>query len=218
VGQVYPAVPVGAPPPPGPPYRVGRPGVMRPGPFMFAMGLGIAAPGGTAEAGRPMSELFRPQLLIQMEGGLRFTPWIMGSLILDLGVGDAAATIGDACRFAGGSDCSALTARFGLQLRYAFTPLAATTAWVSVGTAAEMGMISFDTYSTTNDLVYTGWEVLRLGAGIDFRLTPGFGWGLFLNAGLGRYSEVEDASGTYTLPTTEGHSWVQAGARFILFP
>ena len=171
-----------------------------------------------AEAGVSMSDLFRPQLLLTMEGGLRLSPHFTWSLVLDLGLGDAATPAFDTCRSFGGSDCSALSGRFGLQVRYAFTPLAPRTAWVSLATAAEVGMISYDASTTANDLVYSGWEVLRLGAGLDFRSTHGLGWGPFVSVGFGRYSEVEDGGSTFTLRGTRGHTWVQAGVRLILFP
>jgi len=207
---VYPAVPVQPSPPPAPRSTA-------PGPFLFAFGMGLAVPGGSAEQGIPMSRIFLSQFLMEMEGGLRFSPRVMGSLILDLGVGDAAEPTRSACRAGGGSDCSAITARFGLQLRYAFTPLAPSTPWISIGTAAEVGTISYDATSSSNDLVYSGWEVLRLGAGMDFRTSPGFGWGLFAQASWGNYNQVQDPGGP-PLMGQATHAWVQAGARFILFP
>ncbi len=218
--MVYPATPVrpsGPVPPPAPaPWR--QPGSRAPAPFMLALGLGVAVPGGNAEPGYTMSDVYRPQFLFELEGGLRFTPWVMGSLFLDVGVGDAGDFYRADCRAQGGNDCTAVTARFGVQLRYAFTPYAPSTPWISIGTAAEAGTISYDSWSSAYDTTYTGWEVLRLGAGVDFRATPTAGWGLFVNAGFGRYSEVDYQGVTYDIPSTRLHTWVQGGVRLILFP
>lgn len=223
---VYPAVPVqpGDPRRPHGPYGP-RPGTAgRPFPLMLAFGLGLAAPGGNATpSGSPapggaMSDTFQPQLLVELEGGLRLTPHVMASLVMDLGFGDAATQASNRCRSFGGSDCTAFTGRFGLQVRYAFTPLAPSTTWISLGTAGEVAMVSYDASSSSNDLVYTGWEVVRLGAGIDFRSSRGLGWGAFVNAGFGRYSEVDDGGFVYSLDRTSLHTWVQAGLRIILFP
>jgi hypothetical protein len=142
----------------------------------------------------------------------------MGSLVLDLGVGDAGDVAHADCRFSGGSDCTALDVRFGVQLRYAFTPAAPTTTWVSIGTAVEVGGVSDDTGYANYDLTYTGWEVLRLGAGIDFRASPTAGWGLFVLAGFGSYDEVDYQGANYSIDRTRTHTWVQAGLRLILFP
>lgn len=221
--QVYPAVPVypAAPPPPpvgSPPPWARRPGPGQPGPFMLAVGAGFAVPGGDAETGLPMREVFTPQFLLELEGGLRLSPWVMASLVLDLGLGDSGDWASAYCRTYGGSDCTTVTARFGVQLRYTFHPAARTTPWVSIGTAAEVGTVSFDSSTSANDLTYTGWETLRLGTGVDFRSTGSAGWGLFLNVSFGRYDQVEDAGITSDLRPTRTHSWVQAGARIIFGP
>lgn len=222
--QVYPAVPVypvGPPPPPpvaSPPPWGRRPGAGQPGPFMLSIGAGFAAPSGDAEPGLRMSDVFTPQFLLELEGGVRLSPWVMASLVLDLGLGDSGDWARAYCTTYGGSDCTTVTARFGVQLRYTFHPSARTTPWVSIGTAAEVGTVSFDSYTTANDRTYTGWEVLRLGAGVDFRASASAGWGLFLSASYGRYDEVDDAGLSASISPTRTHGWVQAGARLILGP
>ncbi len=221
--QVYPAVPVhpAAPPPPpvgSPPPWARRPGPGQPGPFMLAVGAGFAVPGGYAEAGLPMRDVFTPQFLLEIEGGVRLSPWVMASLVLDLGLGDSGDWAASYCRTYGGSDCTTVTARFGVQLRYTFNPSARTTPWISIGTAAEVGTVSFDSDTSADDLTYSGWEALRLGAGVDFRTSSSAGWGLFMNASFGRYDEVDDAGFVTDLQPTRTHSWVQLGARLILGP
>jgi hypothetical protein len=216
-GQVY--QPIYPPPAPPPGFdRRAHLAAGRPAPFTFAFSLGWAGPGGEAETSVPMSHLFGPQLLIGMEAGLRFTQHLTGSLLLDMGFGSLASAERARCRDAGGPDCTGLSGRFGFQLRYAFTPVAPATAWVSLGTGAEAGIISFDANTTSNDITYSGWELLRLGVGYDLRTSPGLGWGPFAAIGFSRYREVQDFYGTVTLDPATTHTWVQVGVRLVINP
>jgi hypothetical protein len=186
---------------------------------MLAAGIGFAVPSGDAEQNIAMSQVTESQFLVELEGGIRFTPEVMGSLILDLGVGDSGSGVRPICTSS--SDCTAVTARFGAQLRYAFTPYAYQTPWVAVGTAFES--TSSGGSNTGFDRVdYNGWEYLRLSGGVDFRGTGQLGFGFFAGVSFSRYGEVEDptTAGRLTIPSDfrTTHTWVQAGVRVILFP
>ena len=220
-----PPPPTAAPPPPpgAPPYSPGRPPPWgypprqaprahrppnnAPAVIMLAGGMGVASPSGSLEPGVPMSDYISPQFLMEVEGGLRLTPWIMGSLLMDIGVGDVGTVRRADCRINNVS-CSAATVRFGVQLRYAFTPFDTQTGWVALGTGVEATTFSDgQTSNGSNDLTYAGWEVARVSVGVDLRSTHELGWGFFLTAGFGRYNQVDDpavSNRTITIsPTAE---------------
>jgi hypothetical protein len=228
-----PPPPPGAPPyGPGRPYPYGyypprqvpraqRPPSTAPAVLMLAGGMGVASPSGSLEPGVPMSDYVSPQFLMEVEGGLRFTPRIMGSLLMDIGVGDVGTVRRADCRMNHVS-CAAATVRLGVQLRYAFTPYAAQTGWVAIGTGFEATALSDgQTTNGTNDLTYSGWEAVRVSTGIDLRASHELGWGFFLTAGFGRYNQVDDpavSNRPLAISHTSGHAWVQGGVRLILWP
>jgi hypothetical protein len=165
-----------------------------------------------------MADVLRPLALLELEAGLRFTPELMGSLVLDLGVGDAAPRQRAACRASTGSDCTAMALRLAFQLRYAFTPFAPATPWVALGVGGEATGLSSNRSSSSGDVIWSGVEFPRLAVGYDVRSSPTAGWGLFATAGIGRFDQVEDRGVTLDLSRRATHGWLQAGLRVILGP
>jgi hypothetical protein len=194
------------------------PPVTRPSVFMLAGTLGVAVPGGEAEPGIDMGDFTTTQFLLGLEGGLRLSPELMLGLYMDIGLGGAGSALRDYCRF-NGTDCSTGDVRLGIMLRYAFTPLARETAWVGIGTGLDV-LVAAPEDSGLDGPAYGGWEPLRLSVGYDFRGSGHVGLGLFMTVGFARYTEVDegDGLGFLSLPSTSGHTWVQAGVRFILGP
>ncbi len=186
--------------------------------FMFSGGLGVASPSGDAERGVALDSVAMTQLLIALEAGLRINPAFMLSLALDLGVGDAAPDLRALCRLDGGTDCTLLTGRVALQLRYSTQPFEPVNPWVSIGTGYESTSVGYDEAGNNEYLTYGGWEYLRLGAGLDFRTSSSFGWGLFASVGWGHYNEVDVGVGPQAVQQGATHGWLQLGARAILFP
>jgi hypothetical protein len=185
---------------------------------MLAASLGAAIPGGRVEPGIDTTDFTTTQLLLGLEGGLRLSPEVMLGLYMDLGFGGAGNVLRDYCRL-NGTSCSTVDVRLGVMLRYAFTPLAPQTAWIGIGAGFDVLMASPND-SGVDGPAYGGWEPLRLSVGYDFRGSGQAGLGLFMTAGFGRYTDVDNADGNgfQALPTTSSHSWVQLGVRFILFP
>jgi hypothetical protein len=185
---------------------------------MFAGGLGVTSPSGDAEGGVALDAVVMTQLLIELEAGLRLSPAFMLGLVLDLGLGDAAPDLRAECRRNGGTDCTALTGRVALQLRYSTKPFEPVNPWVSIGTGYESTSVGYDEAGNNEYLTYGGWEYLRLGAGLDFRTSSSIGWGLFANVGWGHYDEVDNGFGPQAIQRGATHAWLQAGVRGILFP
>jgi len=220
------APPAMAPPPPPPqfvpaPVHYGVSGPPRqlrpPSLFTLAGGLGLAVPFGDASKGSPMSDIVTPQFLMELELGLRVAPPVTLSILLDVGVGDAADKARAYCHSNwGSSSCSGVSAHIGLQARYAFTPYAPATPWVALGVATEAAGVGGS--GDNAQLTFTGAQFPRLSAGYDFRSDHYTGWGLFGALAFGRYSQVRDTGVDYDLSSRTTHGWFMVGVRAILGP
>jgi hypothetical protein len=212
--------PVAPPPPPAPAYAGPRGSQPPITPLYGAFGLGGAFPGGYAEEGVKMDDVFGPQLDIWLEGGLRLDPHVALGLYVDIGAGEPASPIRQQCS-ALAMDCTATTARVGVLLRHTFSPSASSTPWIAAGTGWEFGSVAVDYHDggPTEDLFsYSGWEALRLMAGVDLRSNPVFGVGLYGGVAFGRYSSFDDGIVETDIVADRFHTTVQAGVRFTLFP
>lgn len=221
--QAYP------PPPPAyypPPYVVRRPpppwaephptGPISP--LYLAFGLGGSFMSGEAEQGVDVRNKFGPQLNLAFEGGARLTPHFALALYGDVGYGDPGRNVRNQCSTSG-IDCAAQTARVGVLLRHTFRPAARSTPWLSIGTGYESGKVWTDAFGGTTDVFnYTGWEVLRLMAGVDLRSNPVFGVGFYGGVRLGKYTHFDDAAISEHLPGDPFHTTIEGGIRFTLFP
>jgi hypothetical protein len=226
--QPYPPPPpqYAPPPPPAypPPYRPvppphpawhPPPGGGPLSPLYLSLGLGGAFLSGEAERDVDIDRVFGSQFALSFEGGVRVSPYLALGVYGDGGFGDPGSTVRDDCN-AQGLDCAASTRRIGLLLRATLQPAAPVTPWISIGTGYEWSEVSAD---FGDDLTYSGWEMLRLQGGLDFRQGRVVGVGLYGGVRFGRFSEVEDATGSVHLgPDREIHTTVEGGVRFTLFP
>jgi hypothetical protein len=232
--QAYPPPPQYTPPPPPaylpPPYRVAPP-PPRPAPayvspprgggplspLYLSLGLGGAFLSGEAERDVDIDRVAANQFALTLEGGVRLNPHLAVGLYVDGGVGDAGSDFrNDPCNL-NGLDCTASTGRFGVLLRATLEPSAPSTPWLSVGTGWESTSVSFNDGGP--DLTYSGWDMLRLQGGWDFRGHGVVGVGLYAGVRFGRYNRVEDIDAAVHLGADRAiHTTVEGGLRFTLFP
>ena len=181
--------------------------------YWGAAGLGGSFFGGEVEPGLDVGRVFAPQVSLSFEGGRTLSPRLGLAVYFDLGFGAAGKDVRDYCA-ANAMSCSVETIRVGLLLRDSFNPSARTTAWVGVGTGFAYGQVAAAETATSEAqdvLQYSGWEMLRLRGGIDFRTKPMLG--LYAGMSYVRYSHYEDAGGALALPTRSMHSVGEAGVR-----
>jgi hypothetical protein len=184
---------------------------------MLSAGAGLAAPFGQAESGIDMSDLVAPQFLLELEVGIRVTPALTLSVLVDVGVGEAGSAAKAYCeRGSGDRSCAGVSAHFAFQLRYAFAPSAPATPWVALGVGSEAAGVSAS--RSDGQVMYSGVEFPRLGVGYDFRTHPNLGWGVFGTLTVARYSKVRDSGTDYDLQSRATHGWFQVGIRAILGP
>jgi len=203
-------------PPRPPPAAWARPHTGPISPFYLALGVGGAALSGTAETGRDMDNVFAGQFALSFEGGARLSPHLALGLYANVGWGDAGSEIRNFCRDQG-FDCDASTARFGVLLRHTFDPAARTTPWIAVGTGFERGTVNW-TDNGEELLRYSGWEMLRLMGGVDFRSNPVVGIGVYAGLSFGRFGRYEDSAVSESLSDRTTHTTIEGGLRFTLFP
>jgi hypothetical protein len=192
-------------------------------PFYLALGLGGTFLGGDAQLGVPMSQVVHAQQAhVSGEAGLRLSAAFALGVYADVSAGDPTSTLLATCK-AQGSDCFATTGRVGLLFRHAWAPLSSRAPWLSLGTGWEFGGVTVehsaaDDTSTFSDVVsYSGWEYVRLGAGIDFRVSRLLGFGLYGSFAVGEYSQYEDPTTSHSVARS-AHTTSQVGLRLILFP
>jgi hypothetical protein len=215
-----------APPPEAAPAAPPEP--PRPFPLYLTLGIGGTFLSGDATKSTSMSDVFAlEQVHASSELAFRITPsWALG-VYGDVGGGEPSGTIRKACD-AQGFSCNASVGRVGFLVRHAWEPLSSRAYWVTLGTGWEYAGITVDRQHTQGSsssgsnredlLRYVGREHLRLGAGVDFRLSRLLGLGLYGSFAFGTYDSLRDQAGTVDVPDRSSHTTAQVGLRLILFP
>jgi len=154
---------------------------------------------------------------LSSELGLRLSPSFALGVYGDVGGGDVAASLRDQCQMHG-MGCMGTTGRAGFLIRRTWDPLGSTAKWLSIGTGWEVGSVSVDNHGQASELfTYSGRELVRLGAGLDFRSNQVLGLGLYASFAWGKYDQYKDLTGTMTLDSRT-HTTGQVGLRLTLFP
>ena len=120
--------------------------------------------------------------------------------------------------------CSSKTLGWGVEARYFFTPGERVAPSLDFGlgpTQAAEHLEDNQGYSETVSL--TGMDLVRVGPGVDFRFSRGFGLGFFANLAIGRYhrtqtviENTETFDDTVSQPTL--HAWFSSGLRLVIMP
>jgi hypothetical protein len=219
-------------PPPGPPPYYGPPPYppptfrqdMSPAAGWLAFGIGGQFASGDAEAGVPMGHIFGSMLNFGLEGGLRLNPHFGIGGYLSWAGGSPGSDTRSYCDL-NGLFCNADSFRYGVLARFTVDPFGHTTPWLSIGTGGVSDSVtSSSTYCTTTGFCgttvahYTGWEILRLQAGYDFRSNRVFGFGFYGGVGFTRYTGFDSVGVPSGIPTTTVHTTFDVGLRMTLFP
>ncbi len=178
------------------------------GGFTLGLRLGYGAPGGDVGGALKMSDTTGGQIPFQVDAMYRINPEFAVGGYFSYGFGDVAGQAKDICDLYG-SDCSTSTLRVGVQGTYTFTMVQTFVPWVGLGTGYEALSLteSQGGASATSDI--TGWEYFNLQVGGDYRFSPLFALGPYLQYSMGQYSNIEGNS-----ITDKGtHSWFNIGIR-----
>lgn len=206
--------------PEGPPAAATAPSSR--GPIWLTFAYAKASPLGSSGSASPsLRGLVGPdQDQFTFEVGYRYNERDSWGAVLDVSVGAVGQDLEAVCaRY--GTECSTATAQLGLFLRRDFAPLAPLNPWASVGVAREwLAGEVFAPYGggeSISVLSAPGWQFARFGAGIDWRIAPRFGLGLYTTLALGAYDRVT-IDGVDVDGGSAVHGWAQVGLRAIFGP
>jgi hypothetical protein len=182
--------------------------------FEVALRTGFSQPLGKIQPHDDGEMLDYPgQIPAVLEVGARVTPHVFLGAYFGAGFG-----------LEHSSNVSSTALHIGAEVQYHFVPQAGADPWVGYGLGYEsLSENDFDERYTR----YDGFEFGHLMGGANFRVSPSFGLGPFLDASLGHYTSYHftypGASSYYpdqdkSLSGMAVHSWVTLGVRGTLFP
>jgi hypothetical protein len=121
--------------------------------------------------------------------------------------------------------CNTSTLRAGVEVRYFFTPAADSSPWLGygIGFSSATETIHDRARGRKESTTASGYELARLGFGVDFRLSRVVGMGPTLVAAVGRYSHTRtevnnDETFDGDLDDPRFHVWGTLGFRLVFFP
>ncbi len=177
--------------------------------WILGLRLGYAPAMGDAMQGQSMKDAMPSQVPIQLDALYKLTSeWALGAY-LSYGFGQLSSAEADACD-AMGVDCSMSSVRVGIEATYAFTTASPTfVPWLGFGTGYEAvsETVAVSGVSASQDT--SGWEFLNLQVGGDWKVSPSFAMGPYLQYSIGQYSSI----GGNSIPNTATHEWFNVGIR-----
>lgn len=189
----------------------------------FAVRAGYATALGRVERGEPIRNSMAGAIPLWVDVGYRLNQsWFVG-VYGHYGLGiDSATSVSDC------SSCQHTWVRFGAQAQYRWLLDRTRALWVGLGVGRESLNTSIDQQLSSSRSV-TGWELLNLQFGCDFRPTTGLSLGPYFSLSFDAYTEKNERCGDNDCPRAERnvtsgldqsgvHSWVNAGMRVVLLP
>jgi outer membrane protein W len=159
---------------------------------------------------------------IWVDAGFRFNPNLYVGAFFQYGIGFVNKDKNPQCEQI---SCSVSDIAFGANVHYHISPAASFDPWVGAGVGYEMlGLKSSGTVNTglgqlQLDVSQTikGLQFVTLQAGGDFKVTPDFAVGPFVNFAMGQYTGYSASSGgqevSGDLNDTGLHEWLTIGVR-----
>jgi hypothetical protein len=150
-----------------------------------------------------ISHWFKSQFPLWVDIGVRFDRWFVGAY------GQYAFGVPAFCSGPAPSTCSAFAIRTGLEVQFHPASWKLVDPWVELGVGYE-----WDSWRRALDsgevvvITFHGWEFLRLGVGLDFRLTEGLRLGPFIGFSLGRFQGLSSDMAKPAL-----HQWFCLGLK-----
>jgi len=117
-----------------------------------------------------------------------------------------------------GASCSSSVVRLGINARWHFLPQESLDPYAGLGFGYEFLNFSAEANGREANGSYKGFEFVEFQGGLDFKATPAFRVGPFVNLAMGQYSTAEITSSTGTsvsgdITKTALHMWLIFGAR-----
>jgi hypothetical protein len=205
----------------------------KPDGFAFGVRTGYALPMGrigkiatndpnTAPTNDSLPDLVSGMVPIWVDAGYRINPNLYVGGFFQFGFGFVNKDKNPGCEQI---SCSVQDIAFGANVHYHFLPAASFDPWIGAGVGyeilkiSESGTVAFGGMQAQFDLdgSFSGLQFVNLQAGGDFKATPDFAVGPFVNLALGQYSGYSvsfagsEVSGDLT--DTGLHEWLTLGVR-----
>jgi hypothetical protein len=162
-----------------------------------------------------MSDGVSGQIPLQLDALWRLNPQVGLGAYVGYGFAQFGGTLKDTCNISGVScDASIITA--GLQGTYAFSTGGQFVPWLGLATGWEWGSITAKGGGSKAEQSISGWDILTLQVGGDYKVNPKFGVGPYLTYGFGQYSSYSakfNGTDTGTVFGSATHQWFQLGLR-----
>jgi hypothetical protein len=167
-----------------------------------------------------LNDVVQGEAALALEIGGKPTPALFLGVLIEGAGGPHGTTFAGTCRGAA-ADCVATTGRAGVLARFYFSPGSSQTGWLALGTGVESTSVSaYQRNSTVKlaELTATGWEIARASLGLDFRLSPVVGVGLYAVASVATFDTFSGSLAADAVGGKSAHGWLGAGVRAVLFP
>jgi hypothetical protein len=181
--------------------------------FSFPFGHFTGAPPGSSPVA--VSDLFHGFVPLGVEAGFRFTPDVYAGLVFQYAIG-----LWNGCP--SNLSCSGHDVGLGFDVRYHPLPGRQVDPWFGIGAGYEWISFAQSQPGFSSDTGLNGFELLHLDVGADLVASPNLRVGSFLEFKLGRYRNLDAASGgpsTSTGITNKAlHEFLTLGFRFSFLP
>ena len=162
-----------------------------------------------------VSDLFHGFVPLGVEAGFRFTPDVYAGLVFQYAIG-----LWNGCP--SNMSCSGHDVGLGFDVRYHPLPGRQVDPWFGIGAGYEWISFAQSQPGFSSDTGLNGFELLHLDVGADLVASPNLRVGSFLEFKLGRYRNLDAASGgpsTSTGITNKAlHEFLTLGFRFSFLP
>lgn len=180
----------------------------------YAFGMGDVA--GDSGGSLQMSDWTKSQVPLQVEALFKATPQLAIGPYFSYGWAQAGGDLKDGVCDAPGIDCSARIMRLGVEAIYTVPQQGQFVPWFGAGLGYEWSKVHAEGGGLSGDADFSGLEFLNLQGGGDFKVSPTFRVGPFVQLSFVQYSNA-DWSGDFgdlnDIPSKKVHEWFQIGVR-----
>lgn len=185
--------------------------------FQLAIGSGYSIPFGNVDDSLSQSNFVSGQVPLLMDIGYKLSPHVYMGAYVGLGFGQAGDRLANLCDDSG-VDCSSSTLRVGFNLQYHMNPGDRWNPYIGYGIGYEFTSFEASGPGGNAAVSVSGFELARLGVGVDYRASSAIGFGPYADLGLGIYSNISDGGPSMPLASASMHGWLGLGVRATLFP
>jgi hypothetical protein len=170
----------------------------------------------------PVGEV-QPGVTLSWQRGVQFPLWV------DLGFRVGVLMIGTYAQWAPGipgsqlgcsmpdSSCFVYSWKVGFEMRiHAAGREAKVDPWISLGFGYEWNKNQFKDHGVDGEDTFEGWDLVRVGLGVDFLLTPGLKIGPFVHGTVSEFVKYEPHvgnPGSQWILDKSLHSWITLGVK-----